>query len=158
VPVLGALLLGVLAFDFGVPGRSWLGWGALILAGPLVLASSWALLSAVHRLVRGRFLPFPSGRFLFPLDVVEAGWSVGRWPIAGAEKIDAVHHMSQGRYTHTALSFKFPGRPALRFELRPRAHAEAVLSALQAARDAAVAAQAAGDARVLARLDPLGEP
>lgn len=157
LPVFGALLVGSLAIEFGVPGAAWMGWGALVVVAPLLFALLLAVLAAVHRLIRTRALPFPAGRFLFPLDVVEAGWSVARWPIASAEQVDAVHHLSQGRYTHTALSFKFPGRAALRFELRPRAHADAVLAALQSARVASLEAQAGGATRPPGRLDPLAD-
>lgn len=157
LPILGLALLGVFAIDFGAPGSAWLPRATLIVVGTLVLGLTRALFATLYRFVRSRSLPFAAGRYLFPLDVVEAGWNVARWPILSAEKVDAVHHLNQGRYSHTALSLKFPGRPALAFDLRPRAHAEAVLVTLQAARDAAAQAQAAGDARPPARLDPLGD-
>jgi len=157
VPLFGAFLLGMLAIGFGEPGSAWEGWGGLLALLPVVFVVVRSLLAAAYRLVRARALPFPVGRFLFPLDVVETGAAVVRHRISSAEKIDATHHLSQGRYSHTVLSLQFRDHPELRFELRPRARADEVLQALQSARDAALHAVEAGDAATLQRLTPLGE-
>ncbi len=157
LPIVGLPLVGLLALQLGRPGDAWLGWTALFVLGPLVFGFILACLAIAYRLIRSRALPFPEGRFLFPLDVVETGWSVARWPILSAEKVDVVHQTNQGRYVSTFLTFKFPGRGALRFELRPRDRAEAALATLREAQNAVREAQSLGVPQALARLDPLAE-
>lgn len=131
---LGAGLVGVLAWwDFGRFSREMAVQGpfigALYVGGAFLFV--WGLLRIAHRVRLGQTLPFPPGRYLLPLDFVDATSDVLRIiPRADLIDFNGVHHHTNGAYTHTELSFVFPGGTET-FSVSGQGRAEALLDHLR---------------------------
>jgi hypothetical protein len=75
--------------------------GFVLLYSILVLARRWALRKA---------LPYRPGRYLFPLEVVEADSEVlTLWPMSQCTDVQAKHERYNGVDIHTAMIFVFEG-------------------------------------------------
>jgi hypothetical protein len=155
----GAMLLVTVAAGFGQAGMgvyhgfAVLGWYIGVSFGLFA-----ALLNAVKAQVERRSRPYPFGRYLFPLEVVEArGGNLQVHPTSDLEKFEPIHHHNAGRYLHTSLVFQFKDKARFEFRVRPQARAQEVLQQLQQARDAEQKALATGDLASLRDLELFSE-
>jgi hypothetical protein len=151
----GAMLLVTVVAGFGAGGRGGyhgfvaLGWYTVVSFGLFA-----ALLGAVKAQVERRSRPFPFGRYLFPLDVVDArGSRLHIHPTSDLEKFEPIHHHNAGKYVHTSLVFQFKDKARFEFRVQPQARAQEVLQALQEARNAEEQALTKGDAAALRDID-----
>lgn len=159
--LLGLGTLAVTAVvDLGSLGGSaaWQGWPYALVYVLATAAALYGLLSAWRRVRLRRSLPFPPGRHLFPLDVVDARTRQVRLvPLAQLQDLKAVHHHTNGVYTHTLFSLAFQGGPTETFSVRGKAAAEAALQQLGRRQAEIQRASQDSDWNTLARLDPLFE-
>ena len=111
-------------------------WHILRYAGSAFFLTAAVLAVAFHVLQR-KVLPFPPGRYLFPLDFIDA--RSGTLRIASLSELDdfkAVHEHTNGAYTHTTFTFDFGGGDREQFIVRNKDEAEKRMRELQRARAA----------------------
>jgi len=102
-------------------------------------------------------LPWRRGRYILPLDYVDAtGRELEIIGLATMSDFGCTHHYTNGAYTHTAFKFEFPTGTKF-FTVRPKAAAEQALEALRLSRRDVARRVEEGDVQGLARLDPLFE-
>ncbi len=118
----------VLTATFGKPSGMLGGLGFLpvalgtfgVLAGGVMAARAW---------VSAKTRPYPSGIFLFPLDAVDTrGRNIRVLPLADLGGVQCIHQHTNGIYTGTDFTFRFPGS-TLNFRVRSKPGAEALLEA-----------------------------
>lgn len=74
-------------------------------------------------------LPYPPGRYLFPMDFVDARTHQLRIiPMATLADFRGVHHHTNGAYTHTELTFRFEDGTSQSMTVRGKDQAEYVLA------------------------------
>ena len=137
VAAAGLSLAAFYANGFGVPWSPegiqqpyWL--AAYALAG---FALFRALLMVVRRLALRRVLPFRPGRYLFPLDLVEAeGEVLAVWPLSECWDVQLSHHRVKMIYYRSLLYLEFPKGQSSELVIYGQATAERVLEMLQASR------------------------
>lgn len=112
------------------------------------------VLGVAFHLKRRAALPFAAGRYLFPLDFVDARSKDLRIiSLSELEDIKAVHHHTNGAYTHTRFTLFFGGRDREEFTVRGQDEAEEQLRNLQQARATFGKALQQQDANTIQRLD-----
>lgn len=121
--LIASVFLVVVLFtdDFDNPFRSnaiqWSGM-AVLYVGAIFLAFLSVLLMA-RILLRRRALPFPAGRYLFPLDFVDARTETLRiTPMSDLADYNVVHHFTNGFYTHSIVTLIFVDAPTQTFQSR----------------------------------------
>ena len=118
----------------------------------------YGVVKATQRLLLAKTLPFAPGRYLFPLEIVDARSSVLRiLPMGALTDFRAVHHHTNGAYTHTELHFYFEGGVHEMFSVRGKELAEQTLDRFDAQRALFREALEAGDMGIVAALDPFLE-
>ncbi len=91
----------------------------------------YSLLAVVRRVVIKRTYPFQTGRFLFPLDYIEANSELLKiTPMRSLVDFQGVHHHTNGSYTHTLLNFDFGGGHRQSFSIASKARATEILESL----------------------------
>lgn len=152
------LLLFCLTVDFGslYRGIQHPGWlVGYVLAFFLVF---FGVLKSTQRYLMAKNFPFKPGRYLFPLEIVDARQSVLRViPMAAMTDFRAVHHHTNGAYTHTELHFYFEGGVHEMFSVRGKQLAEETLDKFDAQRALFRQALEEGDMGIVAALDPFLE-
>ena len=84
-----------------------------------------SVLAIVRRLRLQRTLPWKPGRYLFPMDYIDAtSTGCGSCPMNTLVDSHGVHHHTNGGYTGTHLHFKFEGGVRETFVVRNKAIAE----------------------------------
>lgn len=164
---LGSLiLLGIcviwllLSLHFGQLGESdaWQYPGFAIVYCLLTAFVLYAVL-ALWRQVRLRtVLPFPPGRYLFPLDLVDAQTRVLKiYPLAMYKNLAAVHQHDKGNYEHTTFTFSSSeslAEQSVTITVKGQKAAEQAFGQFQARQAEVRLASQGSDAVALARLDP----
>jgi len=152
----GLIVLGLAANRFGhlawgIQSGNWayyaLGYGVLVLGVGL----------AYRRVLLGKSLPYKPGRYLLPLDFVEAkGTQLRVIPMGELSDFKGTHHHTNGIYTHTALTLTF-GRRKENFSLRSKHKADSLINELRMGRARLLAALESQDPGQLVALDPFFE-
>ncbi len=139
-------------------GRRVQGTGAVALyvAGLAVMVLS--VLRILRRLRLQKALPFPPGRYILPMDFVDARDRMIRLiPMGSLTDFRGVHHHTNGAYTGTQLHFTFEGGVSETFGVNNKALAEQVLANLRGSQARIRQAVEARDVDTLHALDPLLE-
>jgi tetratricopeptide (TPR) repeat protein len=164
---LAVIMAGVTFFSAG-SGFAAVGVGLYHGVGGLVsyVTSMFLVTLGVMGAYRSRLLkashPYPRGKYIFPLDYVDARDRTLRIiPLREVFKFEGVHHHRNGVYTHTEFTFGLTGESLQqiveKFRVSGKDAAEAVLQELQASRRVEGDALQAGDFQALAALDPFYE-
>ena len=115
-----------------------------------------ALTIAKRLAVRSPF-PFQPGRYMFPTDFVDARNGTLRIvPTRLLQNFEGVHHHTNGSYTHTLLTFRFPNSVE-QFSVRGQEAAQAATNAFWGGQQALANAVQAQDWQTIANLDPFFE-
>lgn len=150
-----SILLGALIAEFGrtlQPAPMIL----LYVLGIALIALS--VLFLIRRVLLGSSLPYKPGRFLFPMDFVDASERMLRVvPMAMMVDFRGVHQHTNGVYTGTTLTFTFEGGVTESFVIQGKERAEEVLRQLGDTQRQIREAAQARDIDTLLRLDPFFE-
>lgn len=115
----------------------------------------YSIIAIIRRSSLKASLPFIPGRYLFPMDLVDAREKTLRIiPLASLVDLQAVHHHTNGVYSYTQFTLTFEGGKSEAFTLNNKGLAEAALNQLRS--DRAALGQAVQDRNidVIAALDP----
>lgn len=94
-------------------------WGVAIGHVVALFLFLLSILLIFRIVLRRRALPFPAGRYLFPLDVVDARTETLRvTPIADMADYKIVHHYTNGVYSYSMLTLMFKDAPTETFQVR----------------------------------------
>lgn len=145
--------IGDYSLDLGI--HDWI--YVLVFYVPVGFLTLWVLLTIVMRLVVGSPYPFQPGRYLFPTDFVDArNGQLRVVPSRLLSDFRIVHMHTNGRYTHTQVTFIFQGATE-QFSVNGQQAAEAAVNAyLQSQRTLSQAAQAQ-DWQTISNMDPFFE-
>lgn len=158
--LLAVAAIAAVVLDFG-DYYSWMSiHGPLYVAllyVPVAFLLLYVLLTIATRLVVRSPFPFAPGRYLFPSDFVDARTGTLRIvPTRLLADFNGVHHHTNGRYTHTLLTFKFQGATE-QFVVNGQEAAQAATNAFWGSQQAIAAAAQAQDWQRVASLDPFFE-
>jgi hypothetical protein len=107
-------------------------WAGLYVAA--IFVAVYSVLAMVRRWRLLKSLPFAPGRYLFPMDFVDATSNTLRIvPVAGLIDFRGVHHHTNGVYTHTELTFSFEDGSREAFTVKGRDNAEYIMQRLRSA-------------------------
>lgn len=130
----------------------------LILYVGAVFLSVYSVLAILRRAKLKALLPFTPGRYLFPMDFIDARQRMLRIiPLASLVDLQAVHHHTNGVYSYTQFSLTFEGGVVETFSLSNKSMAEAALQNLRAQRAAIGEAVQNRQIEVIQALDPFFE-
>jgi hypothetical protein len=151
---LGGLLLVVFA-DFGrVNGGGLQGPGWIAGYVTTTFLAFYSILALVRRRTLVKALPFQPGRYLFPMDFVDATSSVLKIiPMSSMTDFRGVHHHTNGVYTNTIFTFTFEGGHSENLVVNGKDAAEYALSNLRSVQGDVAAAVQARDVEKLYGLD-----
>ncbi len=128
---------GLLALLFAGWGRV---YGTMALQGPAyifiyvvaIFTGVYSVLAIIRRKMLLSALPFAPGRYLFPMDFVDARTSELKIiPMSSMVDFKGVHHHTNGVYTNTLFTFTFEGGHTETMNIRGRSEAESALVSLQ---------------------------
>ncbi|MFY0528336.1 hypothetical protein ACN28I_35955 [Archangium gephyra] len=109
-------------------------WALPIYFGSAFFLTAAVLAIAFH-VMRSKALPFPPGRYLFPLDFIDArSQNLRIVSLSELDDFKAVHEHTNGAYTHTTFTFDFGGGHREPFVVRNKDEAEKRMRKLQRAR------------------------
>src|SRR3954465_6769983 len=149
--------LASLGHGFGELGNSdaWQGWSEGINKAVWVAAAFYAALALWRRIRMRRAVPYPPGRYLFALDLVDAQTrKLAIRSLAGLKSIQPVHHTTYGIHRKTVLSFGFDDGSTESLVVTDKERAEQAVAQWQAKQGEIRQAVEASDRAALARLDP----
>jgi hypothetical protein len=150
-----ATAYGTFAAGFG---RRLQGGGAIAGYALGILCAVGAVFAIVRRMRVERALPWKSGRYLFPMDFIDARSGTLRLvPMNSLVDFRGVHHHTNGAYTATHLTFIFEGGLSETFVVRSRMVADRVLTELRASQANIQRAAAERDIETIFALDPFLE-
>lgn len=130
----------------------------LILYVGAVFLGVYAILSILRRAKLKALLPFTPGRYLFPMDFIDARQRTLRLlPLTSLIDLQAVHHHTNGVYSYTQFSLTFEGGGVETFTMSNKGMAEAALQNLRAQRVAIGEAVQNRQIDVIQALDPFFE-
>ncbi|HUQ75259.1 MAG TPA: hypothetical protein VM183_11065 [Burkholderiales bacterium] len=136
--------------------NAWQGWDEVANKGVWLAAAFYAALALWRRLRMRRAVPYAPGRYLFPVDLVDAQTrQLKIRPLANLKTIQPVHHYTQGIYRKTVLNLQFDDGTSESLVVRGKERAEQGIAQWQAKQAELQQAVQASDRAVLARLDPL---
>jgi len=157
---LSVLALGGLgafmALDFGSR------WGSGFFHEPLLglvyvaalFIAFYGLLAAVRQRRRRKALPFPPGRYLLPLEIVDARTPMLRIrPLAQITRFDGVHQHRNGVYSYTQLTFYFEDGSE-GFMVYNKAEADGIMARLKDTQAALAAAFERKQFEAIVPIDP----
>jgi len=125
---LGALLF----WGFGKVWDGLQSAGFIALYALCLFLAVYSLLAILKRKRLVSSLPYPPGRYLLPMDFVDARTHALRVvPMAMLADFSGVHHHTNGAYTHTDLTFRFEDGSHETFTVRGKDQAELVLADLR---------------------------
>jgi hypothetical protein len=151
----GLIVLVPLAADFGRKLQDPAMIAAYALGVAVVLLSGLFL---ARRVMLGNALPYKPGRFLFPMDFIDAtDRNLRVVPMSALVDFRGVHQHTNGVYTGTTLTFTFEGGIRESFVIQGKDRAEEVLRQLQNSQRAIREAAQARDLDTLLRMDPFFE-
>jgi hypothetical protein len=153
----GGLLLGLLAYGFAEPysDGSVQSPALLILYVGAMFLGVYSLFAILRRAKLKALLPFVPGRYLFPMDFVDARNRTLRiLPLGSLIDLQAVHHHTNGVYSYTQFSLTFEGGGVETFTMSNKGMAEAALQNLRGQRAAIGEAVQNQRIEVIQALDP----
>lgn len=156
----GATLLMLASYGFGSAYNSGSVQGpiALLLYVAAIFFGVYSIVSIIRRTKLRASLPFMPGRYLFPMDFIDARDKTLRIvPLASLVDLQAVHHHTNGVYSYTLFTLTFEGGKAETFSLNNKGLAEAALNQLRSERAALGQAVQDRNVEVIAALDPFFE-
>jgi hypothetical protein len=154
----GLLVIGYFIFEMTLSG----GYGRIPAQIPELIP---LYMAAVFMLVAGglglafqgkwrRAIPFKPGRYLFPLDFVDASSRKLRIiPLSDLADFRGTHHHTNGGYTHTSIQFLFHHHSAEEFQVKGKDQAVAMLNQLHDARSRVTQALQLADERTVREYD-----
>ncbi|MDI1436321.1 hypothetical protein [Polyangium sorediatum] len=149
------LVVGTLLYEFGRTLQSMPLMFVYFLGTAIVFLS---ILFLVRRVRLGSALPYKPGRFLFPMDFINAEDRVLRIvPMSTLVDFRGVHQHTNGIYNGTTLTFTFEGGLTESFTIHGKERAEEVLRQLGDSQRQIREAAQARDLDTLLKLDPLFE-
>ena len=118
----------------------------------------YSLLAVLRHLKMKRAYPFKLGRYLFPLDYIEAtSERLKITPMRALVDFSGVHHHTNGVYTHTMLHFDFEGGERQSFNVAGKERANGILADLSDQRRLIAESVESKQYEIIATLDPLME-
>jgi len=152
--------LSSLGGGFGELGnpKAWLDWGQAINISIWLAAALYAALALWRRFRMRRAVPYPPGKYLFPLDLVDA--QTGKLRIrslANLKSIQPVHHTTYGIHRKTVITFGFEDGSKETLVESDRQRAEQGMAQWQARQAELRQAAQASDRATLMKLDPFFE-
>ncbi|MDI3282270.1 hypothetical protein [Polyangium sp. 15x6] len=149
------LVVGTALHDYGQGIQSMPVMFLYFLGAAIVFLS---ILLLVRRVRLGSALPYKPGRFLFPMDFINAEERVLRVvPMSTLVDFRGVHQHTNGIYNGTTLTFTFEGGITETFTIHGKERAEEVLRQLGDSQRGIREAAEARDFERLMKLDPLFE-
>jgi hypothetical protein len=148
---------GSLARGFGELGHdsAWQSWDEAIWPALVLAGLFYAALTLWRRLQMRKAVPFMPGRYLFPLDLVDAQTRhLKIYPLAKLAKINGVHHSQYGIHTRTTFTLTFEDGSQHKLDIGNKAAAEEGLSRWNASQDELRRASAASEVDAFAKMDP----
>jgi hypothetical protein len=148
-----ALMLGP---DFGHPTSSMAiqSPGFIVVYVLCIFTAVYSVLAIMRRKRLLRALPYLPGRYLFPMDFVDARTDTLRiTPMATMVDFRGVHHHTNGAYTHTEFTFRFQDGTSQTLTIRGKDQADRALADLRTSQSALSAAIEARDAQRIWALD-----
>lgn len=158
--VAGAVLFGVATSGYARPydSASVQGPIALLFYAGAIFVVAYSILAFIRTRKLRAVLPFLPGRYLFPMDFVDARERTLRVvPMVMLVDLSAVHHHTNGVYTHTLFTLTFEGGKTEAFTVGAKPVAEMALQSLKMSRAAISEAVQARNIDALASLDPFFE-
>jgi hypothetical protein len=156
----GAILLGLVSYGFATPysdGSVQSPALLLVYVGAIFLGV-YSVLAILRRAKLKALLPFAPGRYLFPMDFVDARQRTLRiLPLGSLIDLQAVHHHTNGVYSYTQFSLTFEGGGVETFTMANKGMAEAALQNLRGQRAAIGEAVQNRTIEVIQALDPFFE-
>jgi hypothetical protein len=148
-------LLGVMVASFGRTDELGLqGPGFAVAYALLAFLAVYSILAIVRRSVLMRSVPYTPGRYIFPMDFVEATSNILKiTPMASMVDFRGVHHHHNGVYTNTIFTFRFDDGTTQSMTIAGKQIAENALQTLQAQRGYVFDAIQAQDTEKLYALD-----
>ncbi len=133
-------------------------WGVAVVYIAALFLFLLSILLIFRIVLRRRALPFPPGRYLFPLDVVDARTETLRLtPLADMADYKIVHHYTNGVYSHSVLTMLFMDAPTETFQLRGEQLAMQSMERFFQLRERIREAAGRQDYQSVAALDPFFE-
>ncbi|HVK70818.1 MAG TPA: hypothetical protein VM694_40465, partial [Polyangium sp.] len=149
------VVVGTLLHEFGRTLQSMPFMFVYFFGAAIVLLS---ILFLVRRVRLGSALPYKPGRFLFPMDFINAEDRVLRIvPMSTLVDFRGVHQHTNGVYNGTTLTFTFEGGITESFTIHGKERAEEVLRQLGDSQRQIREAAQTRDLETLLKLDPLFE-
>ena len=152
--------LATLGEGFGQLGnpQAWQGWGELVNQAVWLAAALYAALALWRRIRMRRAVPYPPGRYLFPMDLVDAQTrQLKIRSLANLKSIQPVHESIQGIYRRTVVNFGFDDGTTEKLMVSGKERAEQGIAQWQAKQAELRQAAQASDRAALMRLDPFFE-
>jgi hypothetical protein len=149
--------LSGLGNGFGKLGdpNAWLGWGEAVNMSVWLAAALYAALALWRRIRMRRAVPYAPGRYLFPMDLVDAQTrQLKIRSLANLKSIQPVHQYIQGIYRRTVVTFTFDDGTSEKLIVRGKERAEQGIAQWQAKQAELRQAVQASDRAALKRLDP----
>jgi hypothetical protein len=131
------------------------GWGTISIGivATLLLAASWTIFTAIHRVIVAGRLPFTPGVYLIGGDLIDARTPKLRIvPLVKCEP-NIIHHHYNGNYQRTEFRFTPPIGGAFVFNVKPRHAAESVLDEIQRTLQLLNVVHALDDQRIIEKVD-----
>jgi len=151
----GGTLLGAIAVEFG---RTLQPAPMIVLYFVALAVVALAVLFCARRISLGSALPYKPGRFLFPMDFIDAEDRVLRVvPMSSLIDFRGVHNHTNGVYSGTTLTFSFEGGITETFTIHGKERAEEVLRQLGESQRKIREAAQARDIDTLLQMDPFFE-
>lgn len=131
------------------------GWGFVFAYATTLFMCAYGIVKGIWRMLLMRAMPFAPGRYLFPLDFVDATKPVlVVHPMSTLQDFQCVHNYTNGAYTGSGLNFYFPGGGHEVFTVHSREQAEQMLGQMDEQRTRFLQALEAQEMEVVAALDP----
>src|SRR5450432_3693501 len=126
-------LVGVLALHFGQPYYAAQAPGFALAYTLFTFLCVLNLLAIVRSSLRKKALRFTAGSYVFPLDTVIVGENgVKLLSTREIAKLEPVHHLRNGSYTHTRINLSYTDGSRESFSFSSKPQAEAALARLRA--------------------------
>jgi hypothetical protein len=148
---------GSLGKGFGELGHdlAWQSWEQAFLPALFLAGLFYAALALWRRIQMRKAVPYVPGRYLFPLDLVDARTrQLKIYPLAKLAKLDATHHSQYGFHTRTTFVLSFDDGSQQKLDIGNKAAANEGLARWNAKQDELRKAGQASDMDAFARVDP----
>jgi hypothetical protein len=149
--------LASLGNGFGQLGdpNAWQGWSEVVNKAVWPAGTFYVALALWRRVRMRRVVPYAPGRYLFPVDLVDAQTrQLKIRSLADLKSIQPVHQYIHGIYRRTVLTFSFEDGASEKLVVSGKERAEQAIAQWQAKQAELRQAAQASDRAALTRLDP----